>query len=122
LFILECLLENINDTPGSGLTMTTTAANRKNSSSLWMQYMPKGFKMQLEGFEERRYVWKDNLFKVARHVTVFQVSKNGKSVHVEPMLHRRRMLFALWPIEGRVADSVVRTIKMSADEEKNKKY
>jgi hypothetical protein len=84
--------------------------------------MPKGFKMQLKGFEERRYVWKDNLFKVARHVTVFQVSKNRKSVHVEPMLHGRRMPFALWPIEGRVADSVVRTIKMSADEEKNKKY
>ena len=120
MFILQCKLEHIGDTLGSGLTMTTTPANRKNSSSLWMQHTPQGFEIWLEGFEVRRYVWKDNLFKVAGHVTVFQVSKNRKSVHSEPMLHERKMLFAHWPMEGRVTNSVVRTIKMGTYKRRTK--
>ena len=102
--------------------MTIRHTSRKCRGSPRMQCMPEGQEMGLEGFEVGRNIWKDNSFEVAtRHVTVFHMSENREIVQAKPMLHGGSMVLAIRAIERRVANRIVGTIEVGADEEEDKK-
>ena len=85
----------------------------------WMQCMPKGFEIWLEGREVRRDVSKDTVVEVAEHGTGFQISKITKICHSEPIADGRRMF--RFSEEGRAGDSIVGTIQVGANKEEDKK-
>jgi hypothetical protein len=78
--------------------------------------------MWLEGFKVWGYVGKDGLFEMARHVAVLYVSKKTKTFHGKPIPHRGRMVLAPGPIEGRVANRMVGSIKVGAYKEEYIEY
>jgi hypothetical protein len=85
----------------------------------WMQCIPKGSEIWLEGRKVRRDISKDAVVEVAEHGTGFQISKITKICHSEPIADGGRMF--RFSEEGRAGDSIVGTIQVGANEEEDKK-
>jgi hypothetical protein len=85
----------------------------------WMQCVPKGSEIWLEGREVRRDVSEDTVVEVAEHGTRFQISKITKICHREPITDGGRMF--RFSEEGRAGNGIVGTIQVGANEEEDKK-